>query len=141
MSRHHDRAAAHPLPLGLRICDTCGEARGTTPGGRVSACFCSGLVCNRCDEPRRRPITDYFDLREGTWVHVPYFALMAHACRLAPGEAPHGSGWTRLEPDPDVIAYQEAMTRFVLEAMGPDTEVDIVEQDRYVGRTRPGRHS
>jgi hypothetical protein len=58
MSCHHDRASARPLPLGLRICETCGEPRGTSRGGGVSACFCSRLNCNRCGARRRRPITD-----------------------------------------------------------------------------------
>jgi hypothetical protein len=139
MSRSTSRAAARPLPPGLRICPTCREARGTTPDGRVSACFCSGLVCNRCGEGRHRPITDYYDLRDGTWVHVPYFGLMAHTCRLAPGEAPRGTGWTRLEPDPDVLAYQEAVTRLALSVFGDGAELDVVDGERPVGRVRMGR--
>jgi hypothetical protein len=141
MSRHHDRAAARPLPPGLRICERCGDARGTTPDGRVSACYCSGLVCNRCGERRHRPITDYYDLRDGTWTHVPSFALMAHTCRPAPGEVPHGTGWTHLQPDPDVLAYQAEVTRQTLAELGAGPAIDLVDEDRQPGRARPGRTS
>ena len=116
MSRSAARAAARPLPPGLCICSTCGEARGTTREGRVSACYCSGAVCNRCGTRARRPISDYWDRRAGRWWHVPWFGLMAHTCRLAPGEAPRGSGWTMLQPDPEVVAHQEAVTRATLAA-------------------------
>jgi hypothetical protein len=139
MSRSTDRAAARPLPRGLRICPDCGEARGTTPAGWVSACWCSGLVCNRCGGRARRPITDYYDLRDGRWWHVPYFALAIHRCELAPGEPPKGSGWTRLEPDPDVVAYQEATTRLALAELADDDEIDVVDGDRPLGLVPVGR--
>jgi hypothetical protein len=116
MFRSIRRTPARPLPPGLRICETCGEARGRTPRGPVSACYCSGLVCNRCGGRARRPITDYYDHRDGSWWHVPYFGLGTHRCELAPGEAPRGTGWTRLEPDPDVREYQQAVTRLALES-------------------------
>ena len=136
MSRSTDHAGARPLPAGLRLCPDCGEARGTTPDGEVSACYCSGLACNRCGGRERRPITDYYDWREGDWTHVAYFNLMRHRCTLRPGEAPRGTGWTSLPPDPDVVALQELMTRLALESMGPDDELDVVSGDRPLGRTR-----
>ncbi len=111
MSRSTDRAAVRPLPRGLRICATCGEARGTTPDGAVSACYCSELICNRCGDRRRRPVTDYYDRRDRVWAHVPYFALMAHACRVAPGRELGEKGFTDLGPDPNVAAYQAEVTR------------------------------
>lgn len=61
-----------------------------------------------------RPITDYYDRRRGAWWHVPWFAVMGHRCRLGPGEAPRGTGWTHLERDPDVVAYQEAVNQLAL---------------------------
>jgi hypothetical protein len=137
MSRSTSRAAARPLPPGLRICPTFPEARGATSDGRVSACFCSGLVCNRCGGRAHRPITDYFDRRDGAWVHVPWFGVMVHGCRLRPGEEPHGTGWTHLERDPDVVARQEAVTRLALaelgEAMSPE-ELDDCDVDRRTRR-------
>lgn len=111
MSRTRSRVPARPLPPGLRICPTCREARGTTPDGMVSACYCSGLVCNGCGSRARRPISDYFDRRDGRWWHVPWFGVMGHRCRLGPGEAAKGKGWTHLERDPDLVAYQDAVTR------------------------------
>ena len=142
MSRSTTRAAACPLPPGLRICPTCREARGTTPDGMVSACFCSGLVCNRCGERARRPITDYFDRRDGGWWHVSWFGVMGHTCRLRPGEEPRGAGWTHLERDPDVVAYQEAVTRLALAEIddGPEDRhaPDTVDADRTADPARPG---
>ena len=128
----------HPLPAGLRICRTCHEARGTDPDGDVSACYCSGLICNACGARARRPITDYYDWRDGMWWHVPYFGLMGHRCRFKPGEQPRGTGWTSLEPDPDVVAYQDLVTRLTWASLGPDVELDVVDGDRYVGRARLG---
>ena len=98
-----------PLPLGLRLCDTCGEARGTADRGGVSACYCSGVECTWCGSVLRRPISDYFDRRRGTWSHVPSFACLAHRCK-ATSERQVGSQWRSKTPDPDVEAYQTAMT-------------------------------
>jgi len=139
MSRHQDRAAARPLPPGLRICDHCGEARGSTPGGRVAACFCSGVICNRCGERRHRPITDLYDLCRGVWVHIPYFALMAHTCNLAPGEAPHGTGWTHLQPDPEVLAHPVEASSQALAETEAWVVLDLIEAARSVGHVRPAR--
>jgi hypothetical protein len=137
----HDRASERPLPRGLRTCETCREVRGTSADGRVSACYCSGLICNRCGARVRRPITDYYDPADGKWWHIAYFHQMGHRCQLAPGEAPKGIGWTYLEPAPEVRAYQAALTRWTLEHMAPDAELDIVDGDRRIGTVRPGRLS
>jgi len=126
------------LPVGLRICETCGDPRGTTPDGAVAACWCSGLVCNRCGGRARRPITDYFDPKSGSWVHVPYFSLMAHRCVVPPGRTPGPKGWTHLTPDPDVVAYQEAVTELALAELRAGDELEIVDEDRLVGQTRLG---
>jgi len=139
MSRSTDRATARPLPRGLRICPDCGEVRGTTTRGSVSACYCSGLICNRCGGRERRPITDYYDPQDRRWWHVPYFALMAHRCKLRPGEAPREKSWTSLEPDPDVVAYQEAVTRLTLARLGKGDELDLVEGDRHLDTVPFGR--
>ena len=139
MSTGHDRAAARPLPIGLRICQTCREVRGVTPDGAVSACFCSGLICHRCGERVRRPITDYYDRGAGHWWHVPYFHQAGHRCTLGPGEEPRGSGWTVLEPAPEVRAYQEARTAWTLPHMAPDAELDIFDGDRRLPTLAPTR--
>ncbi|HEX5014335.1 MAG TPA: hypothetical protein VFV72_09275, partial [Candidatus Limnocylindrales bacterium] len=93
----------------LHVCDACGEARGTTPKGQVSACFCSGDECTWCGTVIRRPITDYYDHRSGEWIHVPYFNELTHRCE-APPELRVGRQWRARPPDPDVRTYQEAMT-------------------------------
>ena len=98
-----------PLPKGLRLCETCGEARGTTTRGYVSACYCSGVECTWCGEVIRRPISDYYGLRDRTWWHVPYFNQMGHGCK-APAERRIGKQWKTRTPDPDVKAYQDAVT-------------------------------
>lgn len=141
MSTNHDGTAGRPLPPGLRICETCGVVRGTSADGSASACYCSGLVCKRCGGRARRPITDYYDPVAGHWWHVPYFHLRGHRCDLAPGDAPSRAGWTSLQPDPDVLGYQRAMTELALSLMDEDTELDIVDGDRPLGRMRLGRPS
>jgi hypothetical protein len=70
------------LPPGLRICDGCGEVRGTTPSGEKSMCLCDGLVCRDCGRRAvRRPISNYFDPDDGGWWHVPWFAATGMRCR------------------------------------------------------------
>jgi len=102
-----------PLPEGLFLCAVCGEARGKTPDGRLSVCFCQGVICNYCREPVRRPITDYYDARGGCWWHVPYFYLSAHSARCpAPASRRRGRQFRILPVDDDVKAYTEAMNRF-----------------------------
>ena len=139
MSTIRRRESARPLPLGLRLCPNCDEARGTTPDGQVSACFCSGLVCHRCGQRVRRPITDYFDASDGNWCHVPYFALLVHRSGCAPRSTSTDDGWTRLAPDPDVLTYQEAVTRLALSELHEGDEVDLVDGDRRIGRSRVDR--
>ena len=139
MSRSTDGATARPLPRGLRTCPDCGEIRGTTTRGSVSACYCSGLVCNRCGGRERRPITDFYDPHDRRWWHVPYFNLMAHRCKLRPGEPPHGEGWTTLEPDPDVLVYQEAATRLALSVLEEGDVLDVVKGDQRIGFIPVGR--
>lgn len=98
-----------PLPTGLRLCPTCGEVRGTTPTGAVSACYCSGAECLWCGAVIRRPISDYYDRLDREWWHVPSFAAMAHSCG-ASIERRVGRQWQTRVPDPDVASYQEATT-------------------------------
>ena len=138
MSRHQDRAAARPLPPGLRICDHCGEARGSTPGGRVAACFCSGVICNRCGERRlgRSPTTTTFARAPGStsrssrfWPTPPPRAGRGAARdRLdAPAARPRG-GSCPAEADRQALAEMEAWA-----------VLDLVEADRYVGHVQPAR--
>jgi hypothetical protein len=140
MFRRQDRASVRPLPVGLRICKACEEVRGTTPAGDVSACYCSGMVCNRCDGRVRRPITNYYDARSATWVHVPFFHLLSHRCRLVEGDPREVAEqrWTTLEPDPDVIAYQNAVTRMTFRMMGIDREIDAVDVGPPADSVDPG---
>ena len=108
-----------PLPKGLRLCETCGEACGTTREGRVSACFCSGDECTWCGIVIRRPITDTYDHRDGRWSHVPFFNEMTHRCQ-APAERRVGRQWHSRTPDPDVRRYQEAMTELAWAVIADD---------------------
>ena len=98
-----------PLPTGLRLCESCGEVRGTTSAGRVSACYCSGTECLWCGAVIRRPISDHYDRRDRKWWHTSYFAAMTHRCG-APIERRVGRQWQSRTPDPDVASYQEATT-------------------------------
>lgn len=134
------KPARPPLPDGLRWCETCGEPRGATPAGRVSACYCSGLICNRCDERIRRPISDYYEVSTpsrgadagvpiGRWWHVPWFALQGHSSSCSRTH-PEADGFTTLEPDPDVRAYQEAITRRSLEQMRRNDEARVAPEVR-----------
>ena len=72
------------LPDGLDICEGCGEARGRTPAGWLSSCFCSGIVCNWCGRRFRRPVSDYWSLRDRVWVHVPWFGFGGCGCKTPP---------------------------------------------------------
>jgi hypothetical protein len=130
------RRSARPLPEGLRICETCGAARGTTPWGVVSACWCSGLICNGCGGRAHRPITDYYDIELGDWLHVPYFALGGHRCVVPEGRMPGPRGWTQLTPDPDVLACQEATTKLALARLGPEDVIEVVDGDTVIGPVR-----
>jgi uncharacterized protein YlaI len=76
------------LPEGLVRCRRCGQARGETfrvlasePVQFKSTCLCEGIRCNRCQRKRiPRPISDYFDPKSGSWLHVPYFVGMLKTC-------------------------------------------------------------
>ena len=98
------------LPSGLYICETCREPRGTTDEGLVSACYCSGVICERCGGRRRRPISDYYSLEAECWAHVPYFALMGHRCPPN-AEVDGPRRWKILKPDADVRTCQETSTQ------------------------------
>lgn len=40
-------------------------------------CLCDGVPCRRCGERNvRRPLTNYYDWRDGGWCHVPWFGYM-----------------------------------------------------------------
>jgi hypothetical protein len=125
------KPALPTLPEGLRWCEVCGEPRGRTPDGRVSACWCSGLICNRCDERIRRPISDFYDAGgpSGRWWHVSWFEAQGHTFACARTH-PEATGFVTLEPDPDVRAYQEAMTRRSLAEMDRNREArDALDDD------------
>ena len=49
-----------PLPEGLSVCADCGDVRGKTPDGRLSVCYCQGVVCDWCGARSRRPISDHY---------------------------------------------------------------------------------
>jgi hypothetical protein len=99
-----------PLPEGLSLCADCGDVRGKTPDGRLSVCYCQGVVCTWCGARSRRPISDHYVPRLGHWLHTPYFILMAHGC--PPGTEPRdGPRFRALPADDDLKAYSEAMTR------------------------------
>ncbi len=98
-----------PLPAGLRWCETCGEVRGTTRAGAVSACPCQGVRCNWCGTNLHRPISDYYDPHSRRWRHVPYFGIMGHACDTPPGRRPSPQ-FTSLPLDDDLRRYQDRVT-------------------------------
>jgi hypothetical protein len=100
------------LPEGLRWCETCGEPRGMTPTGAVSACPCQGVRCNWCGTNLRRPISDHWCPEERRWIHVPYFGIMGHACQVPP-ERRTQPRFTSLPRDPDLRAYQDRVTAMV----------------------------
>ena len=83
----------HPLPTGLFICPDCFEPRGTTPTGQRSTCLCEGVRCNWCGHVGHRPISNYYDLDEGEWLHTPSFGFMGHSCKtvMNPGIEPRVS--------------------------------------------------
>ena len=101
------------LPQGLSLCADCGDVRGKTPDGRLSVCYCRGVVCTWCGARSPRPISDHYVPRLGHWLHTPYFILGAHVCP-APPERRVGEHWTTLPADDDLKAYSEAMTRRTL---------------------------
>jgi hypothetical protein len=78
------------LPLGLSVCDRCGTVRGSAPAplqngtvGRLeSSCLCEGPRCRGCGRKgrRRRPISNYYDRSEASWIHVPHFVGFVPLC-------------------------------------------------------------
>lgn len=101
-----------PLPDGLSVCATCGDIRGRTPDGRLSVCFCQGVVCDWCGARLRRPVSDHYDPRDGgRWLHTPYFALGAHRC--PPGTEPGTGKRYRVLPivERDLLEYRERVTQ------------------------------
>ena len=98
-----------PLLIGLRVCESCGQVRGTSRRGNVSACYCSGIECTWCGAVLRRPISDYYDRSGRSWWHVSYFGAMAHRCP-APADRRVGKQFLSRTPDPDVKEYQDAVT-------------------------------
>jgi hypothetical protein len=80
------------LPPGLYRCPDCSQVRGlawgpASKGGLThwkSVCICEGIICRRCETNRvRRPISDYYNPRDGAFWHVPYFGgmLPCRKCR------------------------------------------------------------
>jgi hypothetical protein len=65
----------------LFICPDCFEVRGTTPEDWRSVCLCEGTCCNWCGYIGHRPISDYYDVDEGDWLHVPSTGFMGHTCK------------------------------------------------------------
>jgi len=100
------------LPDGLSVCATCGDIRGRTPDGRLSVCYCQGVVCNWCGARLRRPISDHYVPRDdGHWLHTPYFAFGGHRCPLG---TVRGTGkWYTLLPivEQDLLEYRERLTQ------------------------------
>lgn len=121
-----------PLPKGLELCPTCGEARGTaTRRGSYSACLCEGARCSWCTRMIRQPISDYYDHRVGRWIHVPYFGNQAHVFNCparATGARPHR--WERGQPSAELTASRDAVTRA--------TWAEIVERAKARLRKRAG---
>ena len=105
------------LPEGLSFCADCDEIRGKTPNGRLSVCYCQGVVCEWCELTLRRPITEYFDpAGPGYWVHVPYYLVMDHAFTCeSPARSRVGPQFRPLPIDNDLKEYGEAMTRLTHE--------------------------
>ena len=108
----------HPFPTACPCAPTCGDIRGRTPDGRLSVCYCQGVVCNWCGARLRRPITDHYDPRDGGhWLHTPYFALGGHRC---PPGTERGTGkWYTVLPivEQDLLEYRERMTQLAYDQM------------------------
>ena len=122
------------LPQGLSVCADCGDVRGKTPDGRLSVCYCQGVVCTWCGARSRRPISDHYVPRLGHWLHTPYFILGAHGCP-APPERRVGEHWTTLPADDDLKAYSEAMTRRTLAEFEARTGIRLEPEPERPGST------
>ena len=78
------------LPMGLSVCDRCCAVRGSTAapledgtlGRQESTCLCDGPRCKECgrDGRRRRPISNYYDRNDASWIHVAHFAGFIPLC-------------------------------------------------------------
>ena len=88
----------------------------------VSACFCSGIVCNWCERRFHRPISDYWSLPDGVWVQVPYFGFSGCGCST-PREGYDGPKLTHLPRATEVSGASEALTRSTLEWAETQREV------------------
>ena len=111
------------LPQGLSVCADCGDVRGKTPDGRLSVCYCQGVVCDWCGARGRRPISDHYVPHLGHWLHTPYF-MAAHSC--PPGTEPRDGPRIRALPaDDDLKAYSEAMTRQTLAELEARTAIRL----------------
>ena len=122
-----------PLPPGLSVCADCGDVRGKTPDGRLSVCYCQGVVCTWCGARSRRPISDHYVPRLGHWLHTPYFILGAHVC--PPGTVPReGRRFRTLPMDDDLKAYAEAMTRLTFAMVEARTGIRLGPTDPADGR-------
>jgi len=116
-----------PLPQGLSVCADCGDVRGKTPDGRLSVCYCQGVVCTWCGARGRRPISDHYVPRLGYWLHTPYF-MGAHQC--PPGTEPReGRRFRVLPADDDLQAYSDAMTRQTLAGIEARTGIKLGPKD------------
>ncbi len=85
------------LPPGLYPCPDCTLIRGRAWvagfDGKLmqakSTCLCEGITCRRCGDTRiHRPISDYYNLADGRFWHVPHFVGMfpCRECRAGRGE-------------------------------------------------------
>ncbi len=117
------RRKHRPLPWGLHICEVCGEARGRTPDGLVSACYCSGIVCNWCGRRFHRPVSNHWSVPDGPWVHVPYFGFQGCRCSTPP-EGYDGPKFTHLPKADEVTEASEELTRQTLEWAATLDEMD-----------------
>lgn len=85
------------LPPGLYRCSDCAQIRGRAWSAALdgeliktkSTCLCEGIACRECGDTRiRRPISDYYNLADGRFWHVPYFVGMfpCRECRTERSE-------------------------------------------------------
>ena len=120
------------LPQGLSVCADCGDVRGKTPDGRLSVCYCQGVVCTWCGSRGRRPISDHYDPCAG-WLHTRYF-MAAHAC--PPGtQARDGRRIRALPADDDLQAYSDAVTRQTLVELEDRTAARLGPKPEEPGST------
>ena len=79
----------------------------------VSACYCSGIVCNWCGRRFHRPISDYWSLPDRVWVHVPWFGFQGCGCSTPP-DGYEGPKLTHLPRADEVRQAAEALTRWTM---------------------------